>query len=236
MVRAMRRVQIVIAVLVVGGFAATGCGSGSSTRATQTTQSTQSTQAAQAPLPAGAPQEPSPPSAATTPATGAAGQATIPPAPVTIDVSAVGLPPQAHEGAMPPLPKRNTCDGANVWLPFAWSGVPTGTAELALFIVNLKPVNEAVFVDWAVAGLSPTSQGIPAGALPSGAVVGRNGFGQVGYSICPLKGTSETYIARLVALSHPLHPRAGFDAKALYLEAARAAKAVGLGEAGSYSR
>jgi phosphatidylethanolamine-binding protein (PEBP) family uncharacterized protein len=137
---------------------------------------------------------------------------------------------------MPPLPKRNTCDGANEWLPFAWSGVPKGITELALFIVNFKPVNEAVFVDWAVAGLSPTSKGIPASTLPAGAIAGRNSFGQIGYSICPPKGTSETYIARLVALSHPLHPRYGFDAKALYLEAARAAKAVGLGGAGSYSR
>jgi phosphatidylethanolamine-binding protein (PEBP) family uncharacterized protein len=227
MVRYMRLVQIITAVFVVGGFAAAGCGNGSSTRTTQATQT---------PSPAGATQVSSTPSAAITPATGAASQAVIRPAPVTISVSAVGLPAQAHEGVMPPLAKRNTCDGANVWLPFVWSGVPSGTAELALFIVNLRPVNEAVFVDWAVAGLSPTSQGILGGELPSGAVVGRNGFGRVGYSICPPKGRSETYIARLVALSHSLHPRAGFDAKALYLEAARAAKAVGLGGAGSYSR
>lgn len=242
MVRAMRWVQIITAVLVVGVFAAAGCGSGSSTRTTQSTQATQATQAAhatqaaQAPLPAGAPQVPSSPSTAIAPATGAAGQTAIRPAPVTISVSAVGLPPPAHEGVMPPLAKRNTCDGANVWLPFTWSGVPNGTAELALFIVNLKPVKEAVFVDWAVAGLSPTSEGIPAGTLPSGAIVGRSGFGRVGYSICPPKGTSKMYIARLVALSRPLHPRPGFDAKALYLEAARAAKAVGLAGAGSYSR
>jgi phosphatidylethanolamine-binding protein (PEBP) family uncharacterized protein len=155
---------------------------------------------------------------------------------VTITVSAVGLPPQAHEGVMPPLPKHNTCDGANVWLPLTWSKIPPGTAELALFIINFKPVNEAVFVDWAVAGLSPSSNGIPAGTLPPGAIVGRNGFGRVGYSICPSKGTSEIYIVRLVALSRPLHPHPGFDAKALYLEAARAAKAIGLGGAGRYSR
>jgi phosphatidylethanolamine-binding protein (PEBP) family uncharacterized protein len=227
MVQNMRWIQIIIAVLVVESFVTAGCGSGSSTHTAQSTQ---------APLPAGAPQVPSAPSSATAPAAAAAGQAAIPPAPVTISVSAVGLPPQAHEGVMPPLPTHNTCDGANVWLPFTWSGVPNGTAELALFIVNLKPRNEAVFVDWAVAGLSPTSSGLPAGTLPSGAVVGRNGFGQVGYSICPPKGTSEIYIARLVALSHPLHPRPAFDAKALYLEAARAAKAVGLAGAGSYSR
>lgn len=137
---------------------------------------------------------------------------------------------------MPRLDTRNTCDGADVWLPFTWSGVPNGAAELALFVVNLRPVNEAVFVDWAVAGLSPAARGISAGALPAGAIVGRNSFGRLGYSICPPKGRSETYIARLVALSHPLHPRPGFDAKALYLEAERAAKAVGLAGAGGYSR
>jgi phosphatidylethanolamine-binding protein (PEBP) family uncharacterized protein len=155
---------------------------------------------------------------------------------VTIAVSAVGLPPQIHDGVMPALPKRNTCDGDNAWLAFTWSKIPRGTAELVLFIVNFKPVNEAVFVDWAVAGLSPSTNGIPAGKLPPGAIVGRNGSGRIGYSICPAKGTSEIYIARLVALSRPLRPRPGFDAKALYLEAARAAKAVGLAGAGSYSR
>ncbi len=227
---------MITVVLVAGGFAVAGCGGGSSSRPTQSAQSPPST--AQSPPSTGIPQVPGPSSAAIAPATGAtgaAGQAAVRPAPVTISVSAVGLP-LAHEGVMPPLPKRNTCGGANVWLPFIWSEVPNGTAELALFIVNLKPVNEAVFVDWAVAGLSATSKGISAGTLPSGAVVGRNSVGRVGYSICPRKGTSETYIARLVALSHTLHPRPGFDAKALYLEAARAAKAVGLAGAGSYSR
>lgn len=234
----MGRVRIVAAAVVTGGLAVAGCG-GSTNRTTQSAQSTppaQSTPAAQPLAPASPPQVPSPPSAAITSAGGAAGQAAGPPAPVTISVSAVGLPTPAREGVMPRLATRNTCGGADVWLPFAWNGVPQGTAELALFIVNLRPVNEAVFVDWAVAGLSPASKGIPAGALPAGAIVGRNGFGRAGYSICPPKGGSEAYIARLVALSHPLHPRPGFDAKALYLEAARAAKAVGLAGAGSYSR
>jgi phosphatidylethanolamine-binding protein (PEBP) family uncharacterized protein len=137
---------------------------------------------------------------------------------------------------MPLFPAHNTCDGANTWLPFTWSEVPSDAAELALFIVNIRPVNNALFIDWAVGGLSPSSHGIPAGSLPPGAVEGRNSFGQVGYSICPPKGTSEVYVARLVALSHPLHPQPGFDAQTFYVETEHAAKAVGITGAGRYAR
>jgi phosphatidylethanolamine-binding protein (PEBP) family uncharacterized protein len=165
-----------------------------------------------------------------------ANQTPIRPLPLNITLSTVGLPPQTQPDLMSLLPARNTCDGADTWLPFKWSAIPSGTAELALFIVNIKPVKEALFVDWAVGGLSPSSNGISAGTLPPGAVVGRNSFGQVGYSICPPKGTSEVYVARLVALSHPLDPQSGFDGKTFYLEAERAGTAVGLTGAGRYAR
>jgi phosphatidylethanolamine-binding protein (PEBP) family uncharacterized protein len=129
----------------------------------------------------------------------------------------------------------HTCDGKDLPLPVQWSGVPHGTAELALFILNLRPVHEGLFFDWAVAGLSATSYGISSDTLPSGAVVGRNSLGKVSYSICPAKGTHETYIVRLVALSHPIAAQSGFDAEALYREAERSTKFVGLA-GGTYER
>jgi phosphatidylethanolamine-binding protein (PEBP) family uncharacterized protein len=127
------------------------------------------------------------------------------------------------------IPKRYTCDGADVSLPVRWADVPSNTAELAVFVLNLQPVHGQFFFDWAVAGLSPTSHGISTGTLPRGAVVGRNSFGRVGYSICPAKGTSdEHYVVRLVALPHPLAASPGFDAEAVYREAERSASVVGL--------
>ncbi len=134
------------------------------------------------------------------------------------------------------IPKRYTCDGEDVSLPVEWSGVPPGTAELVLSVMGFQLVNGTqLFFDWAVAGLSPTSHGISAGSLPPGAVVGRNGFGKVGYSICPPKGKNETYIVRLSALTRPIAAQSGFDPNTLLPEAERSAKVIGLG-GGSYKR
>ena len=98
-----------------------------------------------------------------------------------------------------------------------------------MFVVALQPVNKKLVFDWAVAGLNPTSGGFSAGTLPPGAVVGRNSFGKVGYSICPPKGSGEEhYVVRVVALPRSLAAKPGFDAEALYQEAERSAKFVGL--------
>jgi len=153
------------------------------------------------------------------------------PAPsTTIEVTIPGLLKEDF------IPARYTCDGANTSLPAQWSKIPAGTAELAMFLVDLKPVNGKPFFDWAVAGLNPASHGVPAGSLPSGATVGRNSFGDVGYSICPPKGTvEEHFILRLLALPHALAAAPGFDAEALYKEAERSVKVVGLA-GGVYTR
>lgn len=74
------------------------------------------------------------------------------------------------------LPKRYTCSGKDVPIPLQWKGIPPGTAELAMVVVNAHPVDEKLVFDWAVTGLKPTSIGISAGRLPAGAIVGRNSF------------------------------------------------------------
>ncbi len=142
---------------------------------------------------------------------------------IAIRVTIPGLP----KGR--PFPKRYTCDGSAISLPVRWSGIPAGTAQLAMFFVNLKPVHGKLFFDWAVAGIAPTATGVAAGALPHGAVVGRNSSGKVGYSLCLPRGSvEEHFILRLFALSHPLAAKPGFDPEALYNEAERFAKVVGL--------
>ena len=134
------------------------------------------------------------------------------------------------------FPKRYTCDGADLSIPVRWSNVPAGTTELAMFLINLRPVDGKLFFDWALANVSPASHAIPAGVVPAGAVIGRNSFGKVGYSICPPRGTvEEHFILRVVALAHPLAAKPGFDAEALYREAERSAKVVGLA-GGVYTR
>lgn len=134
---------------------------------------------------------------------------------------------QAQAGSLGVLPAANTCDGENSWPALAWRGVPPDTTELAVFAMSVKPVEEKLFVDWAVAGLEPSLEGIEAGHLPKGAVVGRNGFGKVGYSICPSEGT-ETYVFAVYALQKSLSPKEGFDARELRKEVLDVSGNVGL--------
>jgi len=105
-----------------------------------------------------------------------------------------------------------SCDGEDKWPQFHWSGVPAGTAELALYAMNVQPVQGKLFVDWAVAGLDPSLGEIVSGKLPKGAVVGTNGFGKRGYSICP-QGRGEIYMFALYALPKHLALSPGFDGR-----------------------
>jgi phosphatidylethanolamine-binding protein (PEBP) family uncharacterized protein len=133
----------------------------------------------------------------------------------------------AAEGAGA-LPAKYTCDGNDTWPELTWTGIPAGTQELALFAMNSQPVDEKLFFDWAVAGIDPSLEGIQEGKLPKGAVVGRNDFGKVGYSICPPGGKAETYIFALYALPQPLNATKGFDPFALRNEILEVSGNVGL--------
>jgi phosphatidylethanolamine-binding protein (PEBP) family uncharacterized protein len=112
------------------------------------------------------------------------------------------------------LPAPYTCDGKDTWPTLKWAGVPPGTDELALLALNLEPVNEALFFDWALAGLDPSLEGLESGRLPKGAIIGRNSFGKEGYSICP-SAEKETIIFALYALPKSLGAKKGFDPAAL---------------------
>jgi phosphatidylethanolamine-binding protein (PEBP) family uncharacterized protein len=125
------------------------------------------------------------------------------------------------------LPAVYTCDGKDSWPALRWAGVPEGTAELALFAMNVQPVEEKLFFDWAVAGLNPSLTGIEAGTLPKGAITGQNSFGKAGYSICP-PGTGETYMFALYALPQRLSPGQGFDPRTLRKEVLALSGNVGL--------
>ena len=117
--------------------------------------------------------------------------------------------PKFQPGA--PLPAVYTCDGADRSPPLQWSGLPAEAAELVLLVLNLRPVDQSLFFDWAVAGLDPSLASLEEGKLPAGAVAGKNSFGRRGYSICPQKGGGENYIFMLYAIPKALSPKPGFD-------------------------
>ncbi len=172
-------------------------------------------------VPPKGPQEPAP-----TPAQRA--QATV----ANISLSSPVLEPGPESTLL--LPATYTCDGKDSWPTLRWEGIPQGTAQLDLFVMNLAPVNEKLFFDWAVAGLDPELREIEAGRLPKDAIVGRNGFGKNGYSICP-PGSHEIYIFALYALPRALPAKRGFDPLALRKEVLATSGSVGL-LAGTYAR
>jgi phosphatidylethanolamine-binding protein (PEBP) family uncharacterized protein len=125
------------------------------------------------------------------------------------------------------LPATYTCDGRGTSPALRWHGVPPGTAELVIFAMNVQPVEGSLFFDWAVAGLNPDLEQIEAGKLPKGAIVARNGFGKVGYEICP-EGGGETFMFSVFALPEKLSPAQGFDPSSLRREVLGASGNVGL--------
>ncbi len=134
---------------------------------------------------------------------------------------------QGSSGGPQALPATYTCDGKGTSPALRWQGVPQGTAELVILTMNIQPVEEKLFFDWAVAGLSPDLTEVEAGELPKGAVVGRNSFGKVGYEVCPPSG-AETYMFTVFALPQKLSPSQGFDPSALRKEVLDTSGNVGL--------
>jgi phosphatidylethanolamine-binding protein (PEBP) family uncharacterized protein len=120
-------------------------------------------------------------------------------------------------------------------MPIRWRNVPAGTAELAVFVLDLKARHRKLFFDWAISGISPKTQGTSANAVDQHFVVTRNSLGEADYSLCPARGTREVYVVRVLALSAPISTQQDTKASGLYAKAERLAKAVGV-TGGWYAR
>jgi Raf kinase inhibitor-like YbhB/YbcL family protein len=80
----------------------------------------------------------------------------------------------------------HTCEGEDVSPPLAWSGVPEGTASLAL-VVDDPDAPSGTFTHWLAWGIDPAASVLGEGeAAP---VEGQNDFGSVGWrGPCPPPG------------------------------------------------
>jgi hypothetical protein len=126
------------------------------------------------------------------------------------------------------IPTALTCDGVGSSPPLQWSGVPGGTAELALTVEDLDAPGRP-FIHWAISGLDPRATGLAAGAPPAGAVQGRNDFGRVGYGRpCPPSGGKRhRYSFVLYALRSSLGLQPGFRLSRVGTSLARDTLATG---------
>jgi Raf kinase inhibitor-like YbhB/YbcL family protein len=102
---------------------------------------------------------------------------------------------------------RYTCDGLDVAPSISWGGVPDGTVEIAISMVDDSAVSDGrPFVHWVIAGLDPNEIALVEGDLPDGAVQALNFFGDVDYGgPCPPPG-DEAHLYRFTAyaLNTPL--------------------------------
>ena len=114
--------------------------------------------------------------------------------------------PAFMDGA--PIPKRLTCEGADVSPTLTWEGAPDGTLALAL-IVDDPDAPSGTFVHWVAYNID----GVPNGGLaegisrsPDAPPQGRNDFGKIGYGgPCPPSGKTHHYRFVLYALDRTLH-------------------------------
>jgi Raf kinase inhibitor-like YbhB/YbcL family protein len=84
------------------------------------------------------------------------------------------------------IPRDHTADGRNISPAISWSGVPSGTKELALVLEDPDAGNPPPFVHWVLYRIPATAKGVPealpidpAAALPAeiaGAIQGVSGF------------------------------------------------------------
>ena len=134
------------------------------------------------------------------------------------------------------IPRVHTCDGRDLSPPLHVAGLPAGTKELVV-VMQDPDAPGGNFVHWAIAHLAPADAGtasLSGGAMPAGAVLGRNSFGTLGYrGPCPPTGSApHHYHIAVYALGRPSTLKTGFSADAV---AALPALATG-GLIGLYGR
>ena len=112
------------------------------------------------------------------------------------------------------IPKRFTCDGADVSPELSWTQPPAGAQTFAL-IADDPDAPVGTWTHWVAFDLPPTSTGLPENVptidqLPNGGYQGRNDFRKIGYGgPCPPAGKSHRYFFKLYALDRQLKLKPG---------------------------
>ena len=133
---------------------------------------------------------------------------------MTIKISS----PAVEEGGL--IPRRFTCDGEDLSLPLAWSGMPPEAKSLAL-IVDDPDAPVGIWVHWILYDMSPTLTSLPEGVVKTPSVSGigiqgTNDFHKIGYGgPCPPKGKPHRYFFKLYALDSLLNLQPGVTKAAL---------------------
>lgn len=131
------------------------------------------------------------------------------------------------------IPLKYTCDGQNVSPPITWSGLPEGTVEVAIQVIDLEAED---YTHWVITGLKPSAGGIKEGEVPLGAVQAKNSKGTIGYTgPCPPKGTTHNYLFEVDALDSRISLPNGTDADTM-LQAVGSATIQSASTSGNFTR
>jgi Raf kinase inhibitor-like YbhB/YbcL family protein len=107
------------------------------------------------------------------------------------------------------IPKKHSCEAADVSPQLEWSGTPAGTVSFAL-IMDDPDAPAGTWVHWVLWNLPASAHGLPEAVakqdqLDDGTRHGRNSFRKIGYNgPCPPPGKPHRYFFRLYALDGKL--------------------------------
>jgi Raf kinase inhibitor-like YbhB/YbcL family protein len=107
------------------------------------------------------------------------------------------------------IPKKHTCDGADVSPALGWNDAPAGTQSFAL-IADDPDAPVGTWTHWIIWNIPPKTatlpEGVPkVGESGDGARQGKNDFKRVGYGgPCPPPGKPHRYFFKLYALGAKL--------------------------------
>lgn len=116
------------------------------------------------------------------------------------------------------IPRKYTCQGADVSPALAWTDAPAGAQSFVL-IVDDPDAPVGTWVHWVAYDLPATARDLPEGVprtpeLPGGGRQGVNDFGNLGYGgPCPPAGNVHRYFFKLYALKAKLSLQTGATKK-----------------------
>lgn len=112
------------------------------------------------------------------------------------------------------IPRKFTCDGADVSPELTWIDPPSGTQSFTL-IADDPDAPAGTWTHWVLFDLPATTTSLPEGVskvdeLPGGERQGRNDFHKIGYNgPCPPPGKPHRYFFKIYALKEKLGLKPG---------------------------
>jgi Raf kinase inhibitor-like YbhB/YbcL family protein len=112
------------------------------------------------------------------------------------------------------IPKKYTCDGADISPELSWTEPPQGTKSFAV-IAEDPDAPAGTWTHWVLFDLSPDTTSLAESVnkideLPGGERQGRNDFRKIGYNgPCPPPGKPHRYFYKIFALGEKLNLEPG---------------------------